>query len=266
MSERTIQPPQIDAATKLYNIMDDWKCKDKLLNGLRKSEPDFSNFRETLLSVLAINKFYNAGCPDPLAMAIFIATQGSQIMELYHQKMSQDTRIARIELVKRIAIKDIAIENKKKDGCPVFTSKFAHFFIDPDAFPILDKNAEKMVAYHHSSRELYRNLIKEEQFDRGKRYETFYDFFHTLIDNPSYGEDKPSNKVFDQYLWLAGICEKLELKDNGVNPEVKEKYRSSDAEVKRLFGDLFDHPSPTQEMIENYHQEKKALSGSRRNS
>lgn len=267
MTEKPIGIPdktQFDSARDLYNKMDDWKCKDRILNGLREAEPDFANFRETLQKVLAINEFYNAGGSNLLAMAIFIATRGSEIMELYHQRKSQDTRNAHIEVVRRIALREIKLGNTKKDGCPVFASKFAHFFIDPEAFPILDDKAEKMVLIHLGDCRLYPESQKEEDridYTMGKRYEQFYDNLLRLkkmILNSHNSE--PCNKELDQYLWLAGNYRMMKLEASGVNKEIKKIYSSDPSTIEGHFKGLFPYNDPQPQnpfLIENLEKKKK---------
>jgi len=48
---------------------------------------------------------------------------------------------------------------------PEFASKFAHFFIDPDQFPIYDSYAVKMLTYHLNGKG--REGLSYEQFAAG---------------------------------------------------------------------------------------------------
>lgn len=75
-----------------------------------------------------------------------------------------------------------------------FASKFAHFFIDRERFPIYDSHADGMVAYHLGR--------KEREKDPEHPYRAFVKNLHTLRERAGI---TCSAAELDRYLWLAGL-------------------------------------------------------------
>ena len=95
-----------------------------------------------------------------------------------------------------------------------FAAKFAHFFIDPERFPVMDSYAVKMVKFHLGRRNYFEN--------RDQPYAAFVENFKKLKD---FGGLNVSNRELDQYLWIAG-----EYRAFHKNPDT-----NISVEVKRLF-------------------------------
>ena len=140
-------------------------------------------------------------------------------------------------------VEAIALQGKEKethsDGYPVFASKFAYFFIDEQAFPILDAHTERMVQFHLGQRKLHAKELKP---PRGQRYKTFYAQFFQMKEK-IHAQSSPrrfSNKELDHYLWLAGISEKLIQDPKAkINGEVRKKLLHPAS--KELFTKLFPY-------------------------
>jgi hypothetical protein len=95
-----------------------------------------------------------------------------------------------------------------------FASKFAHFFIDMERFPIYDSYAVKMVAYH---------LGRHGQ-DRKTEYpyKAFIEDLHRLRNNARLS---CTARELDHYLWLAGLYQVwLRDPDSPINIEVKKLF------------------------------------------
>ena len=75
-----------------------------------------------------------------------------------------------------------------------FASKFAHFFIDAERFPVMDSFAVAMLKFHLGTQG-YRT-------DDGRPYFTFLKNLSTLRERDGLGN--VANRSLDHYLWLAG--------------------------------------------------------------
>lgn len=189
------------------------------LRQLKERNPDFSDYHETLLKVLAVNEFYGAGCSN-IGMSEHLKHNGLKIIERYK---SQNNADGCIELVEAIALPE-KYKDKGGDGCAVFASKFACFFIDEQVFPILDTHTERMVQFHLGQRNLCEKEVKP---PRGQRYKAFYTQFFQMEEKiHMQGSTRTfSNKELDHYLWLAGITETLiQDPEAKVNGDVKKKF------------------------------------------
>jgi hypothetical protein len=74
-----------------------------------------------------------------------------------------------------------------------FASKFAHFFIGAERFPILDGYAERMVRLHLGRRNVHHDTVY--------RYVAFVRNFEALQRLAGWSG---TTRALDQYLWLAG--------------------------------------------------------------
>ena len=100
--------------------------------------------------------------------------------------------MADVDFVKKLA----TLPNIKRKHIS-FASKFAHFFIDEERFPIYDSYAVKMVAYHLGEQGLVR--------DTDNPYKAFVANFHQLKQVAGL---ECTTRELDHYLWLAGMFRK----------------------------------------------------------
>jgi hypothetical protein len=77
-----------------------------------------------------------------------------------------------------------------------FASKFCHFFIDPERFPIMDAFAERMVRTHLGRHQIFR--------DPARRYEAFTKNLQTLR---RLSRLDASATALDRYLGIAGAIQ-----------------------------------------------------------
>jgi hypothetical protein len=108
--------------------------------------------------------------------------------------MREGPPAAELEIVDRIGELPKTTEQKRDRLHLSFASKLAHFFIDPERFPIYDQYAARALAFHTGKR-----VIKE----RGMRYADYCEPFEKL--RSAVGV-KP--RELDQYLWLRGLYHK----------------------------------------------------------
>ena len=186
---------QVEAANRLHGKLLQWQITDRALQALHVNLPGF-DIEATLLKVAAVNQLYGTNVYAVMRMAQHI----TKIM-LVADKMED------ADLVEKIA----SLPSRKHRS---FASKFAHFFIDMERFPIYDSYAVKMVLHH---------LGKQGQ-DRKTEYpyKAFVEDLHILRRNAQFS---CSIRELDHYLWLAGLYQVwLRNPDSPVNTEVKELF------------------------------------------
>ncbi|GHO89165.1 hypothetical protein [Dictyobacter formicarum] len=198
---------QIDVANRLHQQLRQWKDTDQALEALHIRFPGF-DMDSTLLKVVAINQLYGT----QIYMVVPMARHVTEVMRAADGL--EDT-----ELVEQIA----AFSGRKHLS---FASKFAHFFIHMERFPIYDSFARKMVAHHLGA---YGRAI-----GTTSPYKAFVENIERLKQRAALS---CSNKELDRYLWLAGLylLWKRYMDEKDVN---KKKKLRMNAEVEALFNDL----------------------------
>jgi len=189
---------QIEAANKLHKQLSQWQVTDRALYTLHTHFPDFV-VEATLLKVVAVNQLYGTNVYAVVRMAKHI------VDILYERDNLED-----IGLVEKIA----QLERKHTS----FASKFAHFFIDKERFPIYDSFAEDMIKFHlgrqpwirpdkHPYRAFVQNLARLKELAGSQLSCT--------------------NEELDRYLWLAGLYKAYKCRANPkINREVEDLFES----------------------------------------
>ncbi len=186
---------QITAAQDLYEKTEYWRLEDTILTELREKYPSLTDQKLTLIKATLVNSFYNARCSDIEEMTSWIVTQKPELPEIYRNIDSNDD-IGR-------ALRGKTKGTSQIEGY-VFASKFAHFFLDAEAFPIYDQYARLLVHFHID------DLNEEEQPNSkyGKPYERFFQFYKKFFRLKQQLEQRDSEtystKKLDCYLWPAG--------------------------------------------------------------
>jgi hypothetical protein len=199
---------QIKAAQELYKMLPQWQQKNRILLALKDQFPDALDPDGTSLKVVVLNQFYYTN-----VMAVDRMT--TWILEI----MGKEAQIVtEVEIVEQIAALPMTTEQKKPRNHYSFASKFAHFFIDPQRFPIYDSSALDMIKIH-----LGRDgLIKIE----GHEYGTYFENINCLKRRARL----PLSYTYadlDRYLWLAGLYRDWKTKANPkINGEVEELFKS----------------------------------------
>lgn len=196
----------IEEAEKIHQQFHGWQTSDNVLVMLRDSFPGFS-FEEILLKATVINSLYGTN-----VLAIWkVAEHVCQTIPKY------DLDSVGAEFVEKIAkVPDIKTKSGKDREFISFASKFTHFFIDQERFPIMDQYAKCAIKYHLG--------CNEWEKCPDKPYQEFVVNFMKLKDLCSF---KGSVRDFDHYIWLAGLFQEWEKKNN------KAKFNQ---EVKSFFG------------------------------
>lgn len=204
---------QIAAAQRLHRRLEQWQLSDKALAALGARFPGF-DAHEVLLKATLVNALYGTNVLAIERMAKHVADVLART----------DIPSAGPELVEEIA-GPVAGQNSKRLHLS-FAAKFAHFFVDAERYPIMDKYAKQILKLH-----LGKNHITS---DPSHPYVVFCRDYDLLKKEARF---RGSNREMDHYLWLAG--EYLAWQRNRevrINAEVRRLFARSDvaAELEAL--------------------------------
>ncbi len=193
---------QIETANRLHGKLIQWQVTDQALHTLQENLPGF-DIEATLLKVVAVNQLYGTNVYAVVRMAQHVT-----------EVMQDVSGMEDADLVERLA----SLNERKHRS---FASKFAHFFIDRERFPIFDSYALKMVTYH---------LGPEGQvIDSAHPYRAFVENIHRL---KSYAGLSCTTRELDRYLWLAGLHQEwLRNPATPINAEVAEMFKNPPPKV-----------------------------------
>jgi hypothetical protein len=196
---------QVDAASRLHSRLKQWSATDSALEALGRVFPGF-DLAASLLKVSALNQLYGTNVYAVFRMAEHVGRvmAGSLSDGLVE-------RIAALPARDGLGAKRVHIS---------FASKFAHFFVDADRFPIYDGYAVSSLSRH---------------VERGR------------AGRPTYGEYTAAHRglrerggldctgrQLDRYLWLEGLYDVWRKdSDAKINVEVKALFASADKGVQR---------------------------------
>lgn len=193
---------QIEAANRLHRQLSEWKITDSALHALYVRFPGF-DAESNLLKVAAVNQLYNTNVFAVVRMA-------QHVTEVMLEASIMDD----VSLVVKLA----ELSGMKHTS---FASKFAHFFIDVERFPIYDSYAVKMVAYHLGP--------QGQNGNTDHPYKTFVANLHTL---KQCAQLSCTGRELDHYLWLAGMYRKWRAKTGvHIGSDVASLFRSQSPEV-----------------------------------
>lgn len=205
---RPLELRQIAAAQRLHGRLEQWQLTDHALAALKAKFPGFAPY-EVLLKATVINALYGTN-------VYAIPRVAKHVVNVMAKVKIQS---AGPELVERLAV-ELRVGKVKARRRYSFASKFAHFFVDPQRFPIMDKFAMKMLKLH-----LGKALVS----DSAHPYQAFcknYELLKNVIGFTG------SNRELDHYLWLAG--EYLEWRQNKkarVNGDARTLFTNSASDV-----------------------------------
>ncbi len=127
---------QITAAGALHATLKQWRLTDDALRRLQDALPAFGP-EESLLKVVAINALYGTN----VFALVRAATHVQRVLA------ASDVATAGPELVESLANIPTTSGGRTRRYVS-FASKFAHFFVSADRFPIYDSYAERMMVLH----------------------------------------------------------------------------------------------------------------------
>lgn len=173
---------QIAAANRLSSHCPQWTAVNQALHQLGQRFPGFE-LPSALLKVATVNQLYftNVWAVARMAehVAAVIAAAGPD---------------AGAELVEQLAALPRTPNQKHARSYISFASKFAHFFVDAERFPIYDYYAGTMLAYHLGPAAMAKNT--------GRPYQAFVENVRRLRERAQLA---CTADELDAYLWLAGL-------------------------------------------------------------
>lgn len=208
---------QIEAADRFFRKMPIWRNSYEALRLIAKGLPEF-DLGSVYPKVLAVNALYGARLLATLRMARHIVKtlEGRRRSHITPQDID---RIARLyHPPKKRFVHHVS-----------FASKFAHFFIAPEQFFMVDQHTKSVLSRHlgvpASSLTTY-----VEHADAYRRLEELAEIDY------SYG-------TLDHYIWLAGLIWKARRSGKPIgNTELRELVGRRDPEIKRdiatMLGDI----------------------------
>lgn len=215
----------VEAAIELrQSHLPGWFAAARALSEMRE-ELSASTLASFLGRSAAVNDLYNAQLGSavlPVARFMFELQQRGELV------LPEDSAADVVERIGRYgrSTKDLL-------GCQVFASKYAHFFVDPDRFPVYDKYAARALLFHWGS-------FEPSVMDGASRYRHFCTVLDRVLaaselDDVSLGD-------VDAYLWLAGIYREWlrRGKHAAINSEAKKLFERSKGEpgLERLLAQL----------------------------
>lgn len=193
----------VRAANLIYLQLDRWQTADRAFAVLHTQVPGF-NPEATLLKVASVNALYWA--------QLYAIDRMSRHIEHILQEI--DIESAGIELVEAIADLPMTDSQKHHRKHTSFASKFLHFFVSRERFPIYDSVADWMVRQH-----LKRNLIFTDSANK------YLAFCKNLDQLKVTSKIDVTNSELDRYLWLAGSLRKWKAgKIKEVNTELSDYF------------------------------------------
>lgn len=201
---------QVDCACRVHKALKQWRLAESTLEMLASRFPDFSD-EACLLKTVAVNDIYGTQLFATVRMA-------KHIQGIFD---GPGMVFGDVDLVDRIA-RLPANQGDKPRLAVSFASKFCHFFVDAEKFPIFDE-AARVALEKHLGRDGY-------VVDKAKPYQAFCRNFRTLRE---LAKLESTTKELDQYLWLTGMFMRWQKEKSKKNPRVN-------AELKAVFQD----PSP----------------------
>lgn len=178
---------QIEAANALHKRLTGWATTDRALALLRERCDGFGP-EATLLKVVAVNQLYGTNVYAVGRMAAHVVQVVTD-----HPPGPQADQEDDIRLVERIAALPKAAGQQRDRVHTSFASKFAHFFISHDRFPIYDD---------YAARTVHRHLGKDRHTEVGRPYRAYVRNVHRLRER---AELNCRLDELDRYLWLAGL-------------------------------------------------------------
>lgn len=198
-----LQPGQLAAAARIRDRLPQWRLCELALVRLHESVPGFSP-ESSLLKVVAVNSLYATQVYALVRMAEHVA----RVMA------TAPAQTASLDLVERIA--SLPGDGKRRKFVS-FASKFCHFFVDQERFPIYDDAAREALKLH-----LGKGGYIEDDADRYRAFCKNIDRLHEA------NGVRVGTRELDRYLWLMGMYQRW----------LKERRRTGvrvNAELMRLF-------------------------------
>lgn len=208
-----LKQSQLAAANQLYTKLRGWQQSEAALDSLKDHYPDFGGLA-TRVKAVAVNAMYGTN-------VFAIARLSERISRIL---VPTDLTQVGPNLVERLAILPSQDSRQQTRRFVSFASKFAHFFIDSERFPICDSYAAAMLKFH---------LRGTTCTQAGTPcYPEFVANFLTLRNTANLA---CTTRELDRYLWLAGLYRHYLRGNEKINVEVRDLFGSA---LKKVRADL----------------------------
>jgi hypothetical protein len=177
---------QIDAAIRLQDRLAGGAPSARALDLLSERLPGF-DLESCLIKTAVLNQLFYTNVRA-------VTRMGRRVHDVMRQNIKE---FAADELVEQLAHLPKSEEHQREWNHISFASKFAHFFINSEMFPIYDSYADKMLIFHLG----YAAAI----LDQDHVYRAFTLNFNTL---KALLQFDCTTRELDKYLWLAGVYRK----------------------------------------------------------
>lgn len=178
---------QIEAANSLRDQLPGWVTVDQTLIDVAARFPEMDS-SAALVKVAVLNQLYGTNVYAVFRMAEHVR---SVLWDFNLSALCEP--FADTALVERLADLPKTPGQKHLRKHWSFASKFAHFFVDLERFPIYDSYAERLAAYHLGTRGLIR--------DAERPYRAFVLNLRALVER---AQLTCNWTELDRYLWFAG--------------------------------------------------------------
>ncbi len=218
-----IYQTQIDAAGRLRENLKQWQLSDAALIALHEKFPGFDP-EVCLLKSVAVNAIYGTN-------VLAIVRMARHVEEVLGQ---HDVAQVGLELVTEIA-DGLEGEGRQSRKHTSFASKFCHFFVDAERFPIYDNAACQALTLHLGKR------IKPHDYEA---------FCSCITQLKNLVGNVCDTRMLDRYLWLIGMymrwLKEREKKNPMVNKELLELFKTPTkaqaVELDALLPETLDRP------------------------
>lgn len=208
---------QVRAAGQLRSMLTGWKASEQTLDWLATEFPSNTEQQTVLLKARILNVLY-------FTNVFAIRAMSQHIVEVFSEEYETDDDCL---LVETIAYLEASGRRHKS-----FASKYCHFFVDKDRFPLFDNYVPRVVQMH-----LGKGNYRWKTTD--PTYRNYYEDLKTLRDQISFS---PTVREMDRYLWLRGQWKEFKKKRDRVplGAEVKDllKRADSDDHVRTLIDQM----------------------------
>lgn len=208
---------QVRAAGHLQDMLEGWKASERTLDWLASEFPSNTEYQIVFLKARILNLLYSTNVRAIGAMA-------QHIVDVLSQGYASANDCLLVETIAYLA----ASRMKHKS----FSSKYCHFFVDNERFPLLDKYVPSVVQIH----------LGEGNYRCKKTDPTYRDFYADLKTLRDYISFSPTVREMDHYLWLRGQWERFKDKGDkaGIGAEVRDLFENarSDQRVQSLIGQM----------------------------
>jgi len=204
--EVALSEKQINCARRIYDGIPQMKQADAALKKLRENMPGFS-IEECLLKSVAINSIYGT-------QVLAIVQMGKHIADI----LTDPHKPVGVGLVESIA----ELPGKRKFIS--FASKFCHFFVDEENYPLYDESTREALKLHLGKI----NYLTNEQ----RPYKAFCE---NLIRLRNIAGLQCGTRDLDYYLWITGMYVRWLRERGNEKPRISQDLRQ-----------IFEKPTKTQ--------------------